>query len=45
MSGDKSRLIASGLDNSLSVWSILRKNDIVESITPEISISNNAMIC
>jgi WD40 repeat protein len=29
MSYDKTRLIASGLDNSLSVWNIHRKNDIV----------------
>jgi hypothetical protein len=28
MTNDKLRLVSSGLDNSLSVWSIIRKNDV-----------------
>lgn len=28
MTNDKLRLVSSGLDNSLSVWSIIRKNEV-----------------
>lgn len=33
MSSDKSRLISAGLDNSLSIWSILRKNHVTPQLT------------
>jgi hypothetical protein len=29
MTADKSRLVSSGLDNSLSIWNIVRKNDVI----------------
>lgn len=29
MTSDKLRLVSSGLDSSLSVWSIIRKNDVI----------------
>lgn len=41
MTSDKQRLVSSGLDSSLSVWTIIRKNEVisnfiqvVESIVP-----------
>jgi WD40 repeat protein len=32
MTTDKQRLVSSGLDSSLSVWTIVRKNDVTVSI-------------
>ncbi len=32
MTSDKSRLVSSGLDNSLSIWNIVRKNDVISCL-------------
>lgn len=32
MTSDKSRLISAGLDNSLSIWTIQRKNDVISNL-------------
>ena len=32
LSSDKSRLVAAGLDKSVSVWSIVRKNGVVAGL-------------
>lgn len=41
MTSDKRRVVSSGLDNSLSVWTIIRKNDVIFSLNQGRRINNS----
>ena len=46
MNASKSRMVSCGLDNSLTVWQIVRNSShVVETMFFERIIENNTMIC